>query len=42
LNNECSSRERELLERFLDSYQDKDQLWLDLKFDESMGPCTKC
>lgn len=36
LNKECTPREQELLETFLDSYQDKERLWGELHFDEDI------
>lgn len=36
IRNECSSEEVELLHNYLDSFQDKTQLWEELKYDEEI------
>lgn len=33
LNDQCSAQEKELLDNYLDSYQDKGKLWSELEFD---------
>lgn len=36
LNDECSPVEKELLDQYLDSFQDKGRLWSELRFDEEI------
>lgn len=36
LNDQCSPSEKELLERYLDSFQDKNRLWSELRYDEEI------
>ncbi len=36
INNECTDHEVKLLDAYLDSFQDKDNLWSDLNYDESL------
>jgi len=36
IRNECTSEEVELLQKYLDSFQDPTQLWEDLKYDEEI------
>lgn len=36
LNGQCTPEEKELLDRYLDSFQDKKKLWSELKFEENI------